>query len=206
MGDDQLPPARPGADVAPDPAAVCGFGMAGLGAGEGVPGGGAFARLLDGAWHACGLVESAGGRARAGFQLLSEARAAQDGVEVHEHYRFDSGRQLHRVWLFRAAGAGLWQAQADDLSGTGMAVDGHRLAELRYRVRVPWRGLRPTLVARDRLYDLGAGESRPHRDGTGGHGLLLRSTLRKFGLPVLHLSAVYRRLADGAGTDGGAAC
>lgn len=156
--------------------------------------GGVFARLLDGDWHACGLIESATGGVRGGFQLLSEASAMASGVRVREHYRFDSGQQLHRVWLFSPAGDGLWQAQADDLVGAGMAVDGDRLAELRYRVRVPWRGVRPALVARDRLYDLSAPGSRDDHRGSGG-GLLLRSTLRKFGLPVLHLSAVYRRLA-----------
>lgn len=161
--------------------------------------GGVFARLLDGDWHACGLIESATARVRGGFQLLSEASAVSTGVRVREHYRFDSGQQLHRVWLFSPAGDGLWQAQADDLVGAGTAVDGDRLAELRYRVRVPWRGVRPALVARDRLYDLSAPGSlddyRGSGRGSGGDRLLLRSTLRKFGLPVLQLSAVYRRLA-----------
>lgn len=141
-------------------------------------------RLLSGRWLASGLLETPGGRVRLRFDLTSEALALAGGVRVLEHYRFDDGRALERAWSFVARAPGHWQATADDVAGQAIGTQEGAVSHLRYRLLLPWRGHTWRVLAHDRLH--------PLPDGA----LLLRSTLRKWGLRAAELTAVYRTGTD----------
>lgn len=151
----------------------------------------ALERLLHGRWVASGLIETPGGRVRTHFDLVSQAVPTPDGVRVDEHYRFADARTLERTWVFQTGKPGHWQAGADDVVGTAAATQEGAVSHLRYVLVFPWRGRGVRLRAHDRLH--------PLPDGA----LLLRSTLRKWGVRVAELTAVYRTDPDAGLTPGG---
>lgn len=143
-------------------------------------------RFLNGRTRAWGIVEDRFGRVRRKFQLEMDGKWNAGIFELHERFVFDDGAEETRVWQVEPTGsAGQFKARCKDCVGEALGSTSLDTAEMRYRFRLKINGRDITVDFADRIFSMDDGIA------------LNRATMRKWGVRVGEISAVFVR--DGAG-------
>lgn len=96
--------------------------------------------VLNGPLVSSGVIYGPTGRVATRFAAEMQGTWGAEGGTLAESFRFDSGRQLDRVWHIVLGADGRFTATADDVVGIGEGEAVGSAAVLRYRLRLPEGG------------------------------------------------------------------
>jgi len=144
-------------------------------------------KFLLGRTRAWGVVEDRFGRVRRKFQVEMEGAWAGDVFEINERFLFDDGVEETRVWRVKPSSAsGQFTATCKDCVGEATGFSTVDRTEMRYRFRLQISGRSITVDFSDRIFLMDEGVA------------INRATMRKWGVRVGELSAVFVREGAGA--------
>ncbi|MFZ7092998.1 DUF3833 family protein [Primorskyibacter sp. 2E233] len=137
---------------------------------------------LDGPLICEGVIYGPTGRVTSRF--VGDFHVQWDGNRgvMHEHFRYESGKEQHREWALVLSNDGGIKATAPDLVGEGKGAQRGGSVNLRYRIRLPDDSGGHVLDTLDWMYL------------TPNGTIVNRSQFRKYGFKVAELVATMRKV------------
>jgi hypothetical protein len=140
------------------------------------------AQVLDGNFTAHGVIYNYTGRVISRFTAKIEGKFNGDNGELNESFTYASGAIDRRQWAIQITDNGKkFAATADDVIGVGIGELGGDAIRMSYSIKLPERAGGHVLNVNDWLYVM--------PDGS----IVNRSEMRKFGIKVAELMAVFVR-------------
>ena len=145
------------------------------------------ARALAGRYLSEGIVYDFTGKVVARFEAEMHGQFGADGGTLKEHFIYASGREDRREWRLAFQDERHFTATASDLVGEARGVASGNTLKMTYKLRLPKEAGGHVLSVTDWMYLTDEGT------------ILNRSQMRKFGIKVAELVAVFkhRPLSEG---------
>lgn len=141
-----------------------------------------FRKFFDGKLKTYGMIQDWRGKVTSTFTVdINVTWKGQKGKMV-EHFVFDDGRKLDRIWYVTANKDGTYTATADDVVGEAIGVENGIAINFVYKLVVPrGEGSTITMKADDKMFMI-------TKDS-----ILNKTSLSKFGITFARLTMFIKR-------------
>ncbi len=135
---------------------------------------------LSGDYLSEGLIYDYTGKVVSRFKARMIGEFDSNGGTLSEHFIYASGREDHRKWTLTFNGDGTFTATAPDLIGQAEGIQSGNTLQMKYKLKLSEDAGGHTLSVTDWMYLTDEGT------------IINRSQMRKFGIKVAELVAVFK--------------
>ncbi len=135
---------------------------------------------LQGDYLSEGIIYDYTGRVVSRFKAKMSGDFDKNGGSLKEHFIYASGREDHREWTLNFKGDGTFTATAPDLVGEGKGIQSGNSLQMKYKLKLNEDAGGHVLTVTDWMYLTDEGT------------IINRSQMRKFGIKVAELVAVFK--------------
>jgi hypothetical protein len=135
---------------------------------------------LSGDYLSEGLIYDYTGRVVSRFKARMQGDFDENGGTLKEHFIYASGREDRRQWTLKFKEDGSFTASAPDLVGEGVGVHSGNTLQMKYKLKLSEDAGGHVLSVTDWMYLTDEGT------------IINRSQMRKFGVKVAELVAVFK--------------
>ena len=135
---------------------------------------------LGGEYLSEGLIYDYTGRVVSRFKAKMTGDFDENGGKLKEHFIYASGREDNREWTLKFNGDGTFIATAPDIVGKGKGIQSGNTLQMKYKLKLAEDAGGHVLSVTDWMYLTDEGT------------IINRSQMRKFGVKVAELVAVFK--------------